>query len=461
MFVGRKKELSELEAFYESDQCEVAVIRGSLGMGKTALLRHFTEDKGSLYFCAYETTAQQEIDMFARVLNLKPGLVLSAVLDTITRLAKNGKLILVIDQYPNFAKAGADFNEILLSYVTEKWAQLPVKLILCGDAFLLMDKFVCGKKAPWKNKIALSLQLEAMSFRESNEFFSYAGPEDQARLYGISGGIPGQMVRLHQKQALPREAVQILFDETPGQSALLPEWVMGTELRELSYYNCILSAMAQGMNRVNQLSAAVDKPKDVVVPYLNALISIGFVTKQNAITEETNRKKTRYSIINSNVVFWYRYLVTNREIYLAGKWDELWEKYIEPDLDQFMQQVFISIAREHMEQQSHDGKMPFSIERSGNWWTNDDEAGTTDGFDVVSLGTTEGKNAMVFTLCFYNDEPVEIAEIKELIEKTKQLHREGEVFYVVCSKNGFHENAVTVATTIKNILLIELKDMCQ
>ena len=61
--------------------------------------------------------------------------------------------------------------------------------------------------------------------------------------------------------------------------------------------------------------------------------------------------------------------------------------------------------------------MPFTIERSGNWWTNDDEAGTTDGFDVVSLGKTEGKSATIFTLCFYEQREIEVAEIKSMIER--------------------------------------------
>ena len=104
--------------------------------------------------------------------------------------------------------------------------------------------------------------------------------------------------------------------------------------------------------------------------------------------------------------------------------------------------------------------MPFVIERSGNWWTNDDEAGTTDGFDVVSLGKTEGKSATIFTLCFYEQREIEVAEVKAMIEKTKQLHRQGDAFYVVCAKDRFHENVVTVASAIKNILLITLQDEC-
>ena len=55
MFIGRKKEIALLNAFYEGDHSKVACITGSLGMGKSKLLREFAKDKSSLYFCCYET----------------------------------------------------------------------------------------------------------------------------------------------------------------------------------------------------------------------------------------------------------------------------------------------------------------------------------------------------------------------------------------------------------------------
>lgn len=482
MFIGRKNELEALNAFYEGDKEALACVTGALGMGKTTLLRHFAKDKEAIFFSAYETTGKQELSMLAQVLT-KANMIggkevgaaasdvandvaaegrewqIEALLDAITEKAKQKKLLLIIDQYPNFVKADASFDETLFSYVTRKWEDLPIKVILCGDAFLLMEKYLYGKKARWKDTIDLHLNLMGMDFLETKQFFPDAAGEDLALYYGISGGIPAQLLRMQGKSV--KDAAEAIFAGIPGQAALLPEQVMGMELRELSYYNCILSAMAQGMNRVNQLSAEVNKPKDVVVPYLNALMSIGVVTKQTAITEETNRKKTRYSIINSNTVFWYRFIVPHMDLYVAGEWEALWNTYIAPDLDNFMQQVFISMSREHLEERSRRGQMPFTIERSGNWWTNDDEAGTTDGFDVVSLGKTEGKSATIFTLCFYEQREIEVAEVKSMIEKTKQMHREGDAFYVVCAKDRFHENVETVASTIKNIILVTLDEECK
>ena len=58
-----------------------------------------------------------------------------------------------------------------------------------------------------------------------------------------------------------------------------------------------------------------------------------------------------------------------------------------------------------------------------------------------------------------DDKPIEIHELKELIELTKQLSQDGDVYYIIFSKAGFHENAQTVAVTIKNIMLISLEDI--
>ena len=45
MFVGREKELRDLDKMYHSDKFEFAVIYGRRRVGKTALISHFIQDK--------------------------------------------------------------------------------------------------------------------------------------------------------------------------------------------------------------------------------------------------------------------------------------------------------------------------------------------------------------------------------------------------------------------------------
>lgn len=228
MFIGRKKELEALNAFYEGDKEALACVSGALGMGKTTLLRHFADGKKAIYFHAYETTGKQELSMFTQVLakadiagvaagedtGKRSEASLENLLDAITEIAKQEKLLLVIDQYPNFVKADADFDEILFSYVTRVWRDLPIKLILCGDAFLLMEKYLYGKKARWKDTIDLHLHLTGMDFLETKQFFPEAAGEDLALYYGISGGIPAQILRMQGKSV--KDAAEVIFAGNPG-----------------------------------------------------------------------------------------------------------------------------------------------------------------------------------------------------------------------------------------------------
>ncbi len=474
MFKGRRLEIEELNGFYEGENASVAVVSGQLGVGKTALLKEFAKDKDAIFYEAYETTGKHQLERLSKAMESSKTLDSESFCKEISKRAAKSKQLIIIDQYPHIVKADPEFDKKLHEYVVGEWKNLPVKLVLCSDAFMLVDKYIKSKKSIWKNDISLDLVVKPLGFYDSCEFFADASPKEAAFLYGITGGIPHNLVRVaallgiegYEKYGLKpinsedkiKEITKALFLNKDTSVGLNPEVVMATELRELSYYNYMLTTLAKGLNRVNQISAEVEKPKDVVVPYLNSLMSIGVCTKDTAITELTNRKKTRYSIVNTSTLFWYKHVVANYDLYTEGAVDELWQVIID-NIDDYMKEVFIKICAEYLRDRSDKNLLPFTVEEIGNWWVNDDEAGTTDGFDLVSLGKCEGKSATIFAQCYYNNEPIEVAQLKSLIEKTKQLHRQGDAFYLVFANAGFHENAITISSAIKNIMLITLDEM--
>ncbi|MCR4612196.1 MAG: AAA family ATPase [Lachnospiraceae bacterium] len=478
MFIGRRYELELLEDFYKDNDKKVACLTGQLGMGKTTLLKEFVKDRKHIFHIAYPTTEVGQLVLFARAMqgvcdtegfdnsaNLKtlsaqcekvPTLV--ELLDAIEAAAGDEKLLLIIDEYNNFVKADASYEKTLHEYFTEKWVGNNIKLIMCGSSFLSMDKYVLGKKAIWKGADITSIRLDKMGFYDSCQFFPDKDANERAFLYGITGGIPGHLAEVNGDL---ENVLSKLFLDAKSGTRLLPESTMSLDLRELSYYNRILMTLAQGNARVNQISAIVNKPKDVVVPYMNTLMSIGVVQKHNAITEKNNRKKTRYGIVNTNYLFWYRYVVPNIDKYYSGELSDMYTQLIKPEISDYMKTVFISMCKEYIKREADNGKLPFTIDDIGNWWENDEDKGTSVGFDLVALGKCEERPCTVFARCYYSDGPIEMVTLKGLIEMTKHVSAEGDVFYVVFSRSGFHENTLTVAGAIKNIMLITLDDVAQ
>jgi hypothetical protein len=469
MFTGRVTQLARLNSFAEDDKLQLFVLYGRQGMGKTALLHEFLGDRKHIFFTAYPTTGTNECKLLASSVGMEwsEGMTLEQIFDGITKKAESEAVWFVIDHYPNFVKAEDSFAGILHDYVKVHWAGLPVKVILCGDAYILMDKQVLSKKSIWKDVAFDAMELTGMEFYEAQEFFHGASPEEQAYLYGITGGIPYHLARISAYVEANAGAPELLYDVTQAiffaqedDATLLPEKTIQTELRELSYYNCMLETLASGKNRVNAISEAVSKPKDVVVPYMNTLMSIGVVQKENPVTEPTNRKKTRYSIINTHDLFWYRFVVPHMEHYFGGTAKTLWDEVIVPQQASYMDTVFTNMCREYLEKKAAKEELPFSIEAIGNWWENDEENKSSEGFDLVALGKVEGKNNITFARCYYDEEPIGIATLKELIDLTKHVKDKNNAFYLIFSRSGFNENTKTVAATIKNIMLISLEDIC-
>ena len=472
MFIGRNDELSKLDAFYQGDESRLFVLYGRQGMGKTALLREFARDKENIFFTAYSTTDRGETALLSQAIAKSEGKGISrahgkdepldTLLDKITEKAKSGRLLFIIDHYPDFAKADDAFEKELHRYMKEVWATLPVKLILCGDSFLSMEKRALSPKCIWKDIPSERMQLESMGFYEARGFFGGRDAVMQAFLYGVTGGIPSLLA---QAKKLPgtageREVIDALF-LSDTRVGLLPERTAQIDLREMAYYNRLLTSLADGKSRVNQISEEVGKPKDTVVPYMNTLMSIGMVTKESPVTERTNRKKTRYSIVNTNDLFWYRFIAPYIEAFVGGEDDALFSSVISSGISGFMENVFIGMCREYLLRACEKGDTPFTVTDIGNWWENDEEKHTSEGFDLVAVGETDGDDAMIFARCYYEDEPIGILTLKELIELTKHVKDKSNAFYLIFSKSGFQENTETVAKTIKNIMLISLKDICE
>lgn len=463
----RTKDEEKIEKFLNGTDKKVLAVYGRKGMGKSSLLDDVVKKRGGVMYASYPTTGEMQLLMLQECIGkfcdvkIEDGdkLTLESIINLLVEnTAKNSNenaVPFIIDNYVDFAKADDSFNKELSMLANEKMEEANIKLIICLDSYVNAKKMVFDRMSPWKEDNTEYMEVNELSFKDSYSFFGDVSGSDAVFLYGLTGGIPAYLDVLKKSGFENRlDAVQKCFDEN-RRIATHPEEVLHSELRELAYYNRMLITLASGKTRVNEISLDVDKPKDIVVPYLKTLMSFNIVKKENPVTEKGNRRKTRYSIVNSSDVFWYRFMAPNYSV-IANN-----EKFeVEAcELEAYEKEVFLQICAQYLKDESENGRMPFEINEIGNWWENDEETHTTEEFDLVGLGKSGESDASVFCNCFYSDKTVEIVELKSLIELTKRVKRRGDNFYMIFSKNGFSDHALTVASAIKNIILVDLNSI--
>jgi uncharacterized protein len=80
MFIGREKELKNLNTLYDTGKFQFPVIYGRRRVGKTALINEFTKDKDTIYFTGIETNAKQNLENFSRsIFNYTTGSTIAPV----------------------------------------------------------------------------------------------------------------------------------------------------------------------------------------------------------------------------------------------------------------------------------------------------------------------------------------------------------------------------------------------
>ncbi|MBK5263182.1 MAG: AAA family ATPase, partial [Peptostreptococcaceae bacterium] len=147
MFIGREKELKNLNNLYETDKFQFPIIYGRRRVGKTALINEFVKDKDTIYFTGIETNAKQNLENFSRsIFNYTTGSNVTPVfssfqeaLEYVFDLAEKKKIILVIDEYPYVAKSYKAIASMLQVLIDKQKDTSKLFLILCGSSMSFME----------------------------------------------------------------------------------------------------------------------------------------------------------------------------------------------------------------------------------------------------------------------------------------------------------------------------------
>lgn len=459
MFIGRENELHTLDKLYHSDKFEFAVIYGRRRVGKTALISEFAKNKDTIFFTGVETNAKQNLDNFSRcIMEYNTGIAVDSsfasfqsALEYVFELAKTKRIVLVIDEYPYVARASKSLASTLQLLIDKNKDSSKLLLILCGSSMSYMEDHVLAYKAPLYGRRTAQLKLGPFEFFEACRYFTKLSDEDKALAYGIVGGTPQYLMQLNDSLSIEENiknthlnASSSIFEE--------PNNLLKQEVREPAIYNAVITAIATGCSKMNEISNKIDEDTSVCATYIKNLITLGIVKKESPYGEKSSRK-TIYSIEDNMFRFWYRFVPENTSIISRGATDLAYSR-IAPQLNAYMGGVFEEICKQYLWRLLLSGKCPVNFSDLGRWWGTNPKTRIQEEIDI--MGTD--KDSALFGECKWTNEKLDLGVLEKLIERSELFSYKKNHFFLF-AKTGFTKGCMDRATEMGNVTLVTYENM--
>lgn len=462
-FYGRYAELEALETSYKTDKFAFFVVYGRRRIGKTTLLHKFIENKNALYFSAQEANETLNLKKFSQELyrlnNMNASLPAFPSWDFafsyLTDYVREHKLVLVIDEFPYIASSDKSILSLLQHNIDLNWKDTKLFLILCGSSMSFMQNEVLSYKSPLFGRRTAQIHLKPFGFYESSELLHSLSHEEKIQYYAILGGVPQYLEKVDQSKSLKENLMQLFF-QTSAYLYDEPQMLMKQELREPAVYNSIVTAIANGKTKINEICDFTKENTSKVSKYIANLIEMGIVKKEVPFKENAElSKKGVYRLEDAMFQFWFRFVFENRDLIETKQSELLYESIVKEHLSEFVSFPFEKICMEFLIRKSSKNNLPFQIIRFGKWWGNDSIEKKQVEIDIVC----EGVKDLLIGECKWQNEVIDM----DILEKTKSRSRlfpkYDKVYTALFSKAGFSTEVKKAAEEDKHILLFTMDDL--
>lgn len=445
MFVGRKRELNKLNESYTKSGIPVVVLYGREGIGKTALADEFVKDKDYVYYMGRELSKEEQNHYFQDVLK-----VVDKKASAMARSASatGQKVCFVMDEFDLMQKAYKDFFAEFREYVEQSAWEDHVMLILISSSVQWAENQMVNDMGEFASLIQYVIKLKEFTFLEMVKRFPDSPTEECITIYSILGGIPAYLDLWDTSKDVKQNIISLILDRK-GFLRKEATRFLKTSLRELPYYNTILSVLAEDEPKLNYLYNRTGFSRAKISVYIKNLIQIDVAEKY--FSYEAKKKdstlKGLYGISDRFLHFWYKFVFPNSTALECGEADRFYENYIRNKLPAFVEQTYVRVCKEFLTLMNQYGKLPAKFRVPETFY------GKDGMIPVIADG--EGDKLLV-GWCKWSVDPMEGSDFEKLLELTEQLGQEADYYYLF-SKEGFVNELTAMASGMDNIELVDLE----
>lgn len=371
--VGREKQLNALNGYYESDKNNLTVLYGRRRIGKTALIKAFLKDKNCVYFNASPAADFDLLAAFRRCVREQfEGFEAEGGYADIFRqlnMRQEAPAVFVFEEFQNIVKADASFMGAITALVLGNLGERKVMVILASASVLWVENSMVKSIGRAAYAINAFLKLKEPGYADMVGMFPESDARNSLYIYAVTGGVPGYFEAWEPKEGVKSNICR-LFLEDKGMFRKEAELFVKEEFRETGVYHTILGCLAAGMNKLNDIHAYTGYGRDKISVYMNNLIEREIAEKIFSYEsgDSRNVKKGLYRIKDDLINFWFRFIYPYCGLLDRTDAGVFYDRYIAPELDNFVLEAFIKIAGEFLQIMNDAGRLAIRGEYRGRWY---------------------------------------------------------------------------------------------
>jgi len=393
-FVNREQELAALEDWWSRPDAGIALLWGRRRVGKTALAQRFAEGRRTLFHTASSRPPADELEAVSRLavatidtglrdLAARPFTDWIDALETLAESARQEPLLLVLDEFPELLKSAGELEGVLRAVWDRVRDRTGLRILLCGSATRVMEK-IQEERAPLYGRADLRLLLHPFRPHEAAAMLGGLDPADRALVWGLVGGVPLYLEWWNTGTSIEDNLTRLVC--TPG-GRLLTEgaFVLATEGTSGDLSRQVLSAIASGRTRYNEIESAVRTPPARV---LESLVELRLVERVVPVTEDPRRTRRRiYRIADNFLAFWLGVVERYRAEIERGLGRSILD-VLRADLDDHLGSRWEEAFRMHLRRMAADGALGRDVVAVGPFWGTGRDPGEIDAVVLAGRSRT-------------------------------------------------------------------------
>ncbi len=374
-FIGRKKELKQLENFYNSEKFEFGYIYGRRRIGKSTLMEMFLKGKKSLSFFA--TDSEDIINRkafsndFSEQTNLNVGVFDDwySFFKAVDSYFQDEKGVFFIDEYPSILltrdgkRKNSDFATSLQKAIDILFKKRKITIILTGSNVSFIEKEINKYNYELYQRHTFSLKLKKLDFIEALEAFKdVKDVKEKARFLILTNTFPLYITAIDKTKSFD-ENLDLLFYNESALFSDDPSKIITSDISSSGLYASIIYAISINYNNAREIANYLEEDVNKIYKYINELIENDVLIKRTSFKSKRN---ITYEIVDPMLAFYYRFIRGKNELIKSG-YGKIIKKRDKNAINKFIEHYFEKLCITYLEHLNRNGLLEGFYENFENF----------------------------------------------------------------------------------------------